>query len=138
MDHDQRFKTLLRAFFADFMRLFFADWAERLDLSAIDWLDKEVFPIRPKGNVILWTWWPKSASKTRTDRCPNLWSWFTLRSKPLIAPRHFFGAEFRRELDGCRALELVSRNRQDLLAFHLLFSSLPLSFLLRLFSLSKH
>ena len=30
-DHDQRFKTLLKEFFADFLRLFFAPWAERLD-----------------------------------------------------------------------------------------------------------
>ncbi|MFN4258227.1 MAG: hypothetical protein ACK4RK_02960 [Gemmataceae bacterium] len=49
MDHDQRFKTLIREFFADFMRLFLADWAARLDLSAIEWLDKEVFPDPPEG-----------------------------------------------------------------------------------------
>jgi hypothetical protein len=49
MDHDQRFKTLLREFFADFLRLFFADWAARLDLSAVEWLDKEVFPDPPEG-----------------------------------------------------------------------------------------
>jgi hypothetical protein len=49
MDHDQRFKTLLREFFADFLRLFFADWAARLDLSAVEWLDKEVFPEPPEG-----------------------------------------------------------------------------------------
>jgi hypothetical protein len=49
MDHDQRFKKLLREFFADFPRLFFADWAARLDLSAVEWLDKEVFPDPPEG-----------------------------------------------------------------------------------------
>jgi hypothetical protein len=32
MDHDQRFKTLIREFFADFLHLFFRDWAARLDL----------------------------------------------------------------------------------------------------------
>jgi hypothetical protein len=49
VDHDQRFKTLLREFFPDFMRLFFADWAERFDFSQIEWLDKEVFPDPPQG-----------------------------------------------------------------------------------------
>jgi hypothetical protein len=49
MDHDQRFKTLLREFFAEFLRLFFAAWADRFDLSRVDWLDKEVFPDPPQG-----------------------------------------------------------------------------------------
>ena len=42
MEHDLRFKLLIRAFFADFLRLFFAEWAARFDLSQIEWLDKEV------------------------------------------------------------------------------------------------
>jgi len=49
MDHDQRLKTLIRAFFADFLRLFFADWAGRLDLSAVEWLDQELYPDPPEG-----------------------------------------------------------------------------------------
>jgi hypothetical protein len=49
MDHDQRFKTLLREFFADFLHLFFAEWAARLDLSAVEWADKEVYPDPPEG-----------------------------------------------------------------------------------------
>src|SRR5437016_14186823 len=48
-DHDQRFKTLLREFFADFFYLFFAAWADRFDFSQIEWLDKEVFPEPPQG-----------------------------------------------------------------------------------------
>src|SRR5438270_901520 len=48
-DHDQRFKTLLKEFFADFLRLFFAPWAERLDCRQVEWLDKEVFPDPPEG-----------------------------------------------------------------------------------------
>ena len=48
-DHDQRFKTLIRTFFADFLRLFFAEWAARLDVEAVEWLDKEVFPDPPTG-----------------------------------------------------------------------------------------
>jgi len=48
-DHDQRFKTLIQEFFEDFMRLFFARWAERLDCSAPEWLPQEVFPDPPEG-----------------------------------------------------------------------------------------
>ena len=49
MEHDQWFKNLLRHFFADFLRLFFAEWAARFDLSQIDWLDKELLPDSPDG-----------------------------------------------------------------------------------------
>jgi hypothetical protein len=49
-DHDQRFKNLIREFFGDFLRLFFAPWADRLDCSQIEWLDKEVFPDPPDGS----------------------------------------------------------------------------------------
>jgi hypothetical protein len=42
MDHDPRFKTLIREFFADFLNLFFAEWAARFDLEHVEWLDKEV------------------------------------------------------------------------------------------------
>ena len=48
-DHDQRFKALIREFFADFLRLFFADWAARFDLSGVEWLDGELFPEPPGG-----------------------------------------------------------------------------------------
>jgi hypothetical protein len=50
MDHDQRFKTLIREFFADFLRLFFAQWAERFDLNSVEWLDKELLPDPPEGS----------------------------------------------------------------------------------------
>ena len=49
MDHDQRFKILIREFFAEFLLLFFSDWAAKLDLSAPEWLDKELFPDPPDG-----------------------------------------------------------------------------------------
>jgi len=49
MDHDLRFKTLIREFFAEFLRLFFADWAERLALDSVEWLDKEVLTDPPEG-----------------------------------------------------------------------------------------
>jgi hypothetical protein len=49
-DHDQRFKTLIQEFFAEFLELFFAKWADRLDCSKVEWLDKEVFPDPPDGS----------------------------------------------------------------------------------------
>ena len=49
MDHDQRFKNLLQTFFREFLLLFFHRWAERLDATAVEWLDKEIFPDPPEG-----------------------------------------------------------------------------------------
>lgn len=49
MDHDQRFKSLITEFFPSFMELFFTDWYDKLDLSQIDWLDKEQFLDPPEG-----------------------------------------------------------------------------------------
>jgi hypothetical protein len=49
MDHDQRFKTLIRTFFMEFLLLFFREWAERLDAAAVEWLDKEIFLEPPEG-----------------------------------------------------------------------------------------
>jgi hypothetical protein len=48
-DHDQRFKSLLKEFFAEFFRLFFATWAVHFDFAQIEWWDKEVFPEAPQG-----------------------------------------------------------------------------------------
>jgi Domain of unknown function (DUF4351) len=48
-DHDQRFKTLLREFFAEFVQLFFPAWADRFDFSGVEWLDQEAFPDPPQG-----------------------------------------------------------------------------------------
>ena len=50
MDHDQRFKTLIREFFGDFLRLFFRDWADQVDADAVEWLDQELFPDPPDGS----------------------------------------------------------------------------------------
>ncbi len=49
VDHDQRFKTLIRMFFEEFLLLFFQVWADRLDTTAVEWLEKEVFPDAPEG-----------------------------------------------------------------------------------------
>jgi hypothetical protein len=48
-DHDQRFKLLLKAFFAEFFQLFFPDWADRFDFARVDWLEQEVFTDPPRG-----------------------------------------------------------------------------------------
>lgn len=48
-DHDQRFKALLREFLPEFFALFFADWAARLDFTAIEWLEQEAFLDPPGG-----------------------------------------------------------------------------------------
>ena len=49
MDHDQRFKAMLREFFPDFLRLFFPEWAARFDLTRIEWADQELLPDPPDG-----------------------------------------------------------------------------------------
>ena len=50
-DHDQRFKILLREFFARFFQLFFPAWAGRFDFDKIEWLPQEVFPDPPQGKT---------------------------------------------------------------------------------------
>jgi hypothetical protein len=49
VDHDQRFKVLLKAFFAEFFQVFFPDWADRFDFARVDWLEQEVFTDPPRG-----------------------------------------------------------------------------------------
>lgn len=50
MDHDQRFKIMLKEFFQDFLQLFFPHESELFDFSGrINWLDKEVFADPPAG-----------------------------------------------------------------------------------------
>jgi hypothetical protein len=49
MNHDQRFKALLQEFFAEFMRLFFSDWADRFEFAQVEWLEQEAFLDPPKG-----------------------------------------------------------------------------------------
>ena len=49
MDHDQRFKTLIREFFESFLRLFFAEQAARIDFASVEWQDKELLPDLPPG-----------------------------------------------------------------------------------------
>jgi hypothetical protein len=51
MPHDQLFKELLRAFFHEFLALFFPRAAARLDFSRVTFLDKEVFTDFPEGNL---------------------------------------------------------------------------------------
>lgn len=48
-DHDQRFKALLREFLPEFVALFFPEWAARLDLTSVEWLEQEAFIDPPGG-----------------------------------------------------------------------------------------
>jgi hypothetical protein len=50
-DHDQRLKTLLKEFFAEFMQLFFPDWAGHFDFRRVEWLDQELFLDQPEGSL---------------------------------------------------------------------------------------
>ena len=47
--HDQLFKQVLEAFFADFLRLFAPETAARLDLTTVTFLNPEVFTDIPQG-----------------------------------------------------------------------------------------
>jgi hypothetical protein len=49
MDHDQRFKEMLRQFFREFIALFFPEWVERIEFDSLEWLMQEVFPDPPQG-----------------------------------------------------------------------------------------
>ncbi len=49
MDHDQRFKTLLKTFLDQFFRAFFPEWADRFDFPRVDWLEQEIFSDPPHG-----------------------------------------------------------------------------------------
>jgi hypothetical protein len=48
-DHDQRFKVLLHEFLAEFVGLFFPEWAARLDLTHPEWLEQELQLDPPQG-----------------------------------------------------------------------------------------
>jgi hypothetical protein len=52
-EHDPRFKRLLQEFFADFMGQFFPEQAARLDFASLSWLDKELLPDLPPGEVVV-------------------------------------------------------------------------------------
>lgn len=49
MSHDQTFKELLRAFFEEFLTLFYPEVAKQLDFSRVRFLDKETFTDVPEG-----------------------------------------------------------------------------------------
>ena len=58
VDHDQRFKSLLKTFFAEFFQAFFPAWADRFDFARVDWLEQEVFTDPPRGSAAASTWSP--------------------------------------------------------------------------------
>jgi predicted transposase/invertase (TIGR01784 family) len=49
MPFDPVFKELLKAFFREFLELFFPEAAARLDFSEVTFLDKELFTHLPEG-----------------------------------------------------------------------------------------
>jgi len=51
--HDQRFKTMLREFFPDFLRLAVPDRADAFDCSTLTWLEQEQFLDPPTGRSVL-------------------------------------------------------------------------------------
>jgi hypothetical protein len=50
VDHDQRFKVLIREFFREFVRLFFPEWAPWFDYDRAEWLMQEVYLDPPTGD----------------------------------------------------------------------------------------
>ena len=50
MGHDQLFKEVLKAYFREFLQLFFPDVAEHLDFETRRFLDKEHFTDTTKGS----------------------------------------------------------------------------------------
>jgi hypothetical protein len=46
-EHDQRFKRLLMAFLPEFMEIFFPDWADNFDYTAVEWTKDELIPKLP-------------------------------------------------------------------------------------------
>ena len=50
MPQDQLFKELLRAFFREFLELFYPEVAARLDFARTTFLDKETFTDLPEGS----------------------------------------------------------------------------------------
>ena len=73
MPYDQLFKELLRAFFHEFMELFFPDVAVRLDFGRVRFLDKEVFTDLPEG---------------RQREADNIIEVYTLKGEPEILLIH--------------------------------------------------
>ena len=51
MEHDQRFKTLLKAFLVEFVALFFRTWSRVLYLEKPVWLEQEFFVDPPRGRT---------------------------------------------------------------------------------------
>ena len=74
MDHDQRFKEMIREFFPQFMNLFFEVYAKEFDLTSPQWLDKEVLPNPPEGerhilDLVAKLRTTRSLSANRTEEC---------------------------------------------------------------------
>jgi len=94
--HDQLFKQLLQAFFADFLRLFDPDTAAALDLDTVTFVNPETFTDIPQGERrtadlvarVRTIMWPACATSIRrrsvdwTMRAQSCWSTWSLRICP--------------------------------------------------------
>jgi hypothetical protein len=69
-DHDQRFKGLIQEFFAEFMELFFPEWAARFDLGSVEWLDKEAFLDPPQGEKRVMDLIARLIARVPIPECP--------------------------------------------------------------------
>lgn len=49
MEHDQRFKVLLKEFLREFLCLFFPDLLPHVDLAQVTWLHQEIYSSAPQG-----------------------------------------------------------------------------------------
>ena len=52
MDHDQKFKTLIEVFFADFSAMFLPQYHPFFDFSEMEWLKQELFLSPPDGKKV--------------------------------------------------------------------------------------
>lgn len=55
MEHDPLFKALLKAFFREFLELFYHEKAEKLDFATVSFLDKGGSRISRRGRSGDWT-----------------------------------------------------------------------------------
>jgi hypothetical protein len=100
-DHDQRFKTLIQAFFPQFMALFFPRWAERLNAETVEWL----------------TWATRSASRLGPRPTP--------RTDPVVEPCGDSRSESPTFSKTCRVDYMERFWELELVRFQYLYVGLP-------------
>ena len=116
MDHDQRFKAMIREFFPEFMQLFLPTWAEQFDFTSTEWLEQEVLPDPPEGerHVLDLVAKLRTAENltSRSSTAPDEWLAMvhveiesedrTTRLKPRL-PRYYHHLRDKHRLPVCRS-----------------------------------